>query len=182
MILQATAVVYEDQSLSYGALNTRANRLAHHLRSLGVKPDVPVAICVERSLEMVVGLLAILKAGGCYVPLDPEYPAERLAFMLKDSAPTIILTHAAARVSLQAALDACDLTIPVLDLEVDSHDWAIQSATNPESKAIGLTSNHLAYIIYTSGSTGQPKGVMIEHRGGVNFIDWAGKVFYARRA
>ena len=93
---QATAVVYEDQSLTYGDLNEQANRLAHHLRTLGVLPDSPVAICVERSLEMVVGLLAILKAGGAYVPLDPTYPAERLGYMLADSAPTIILTHAAA--------------------------------------------------------------------------------------
>ena len=101
----ATAVIYEDQSLTYGELNARANRLAHHLRNLGVKPDAPVAICVERSLEMVVGLLAILKAGGCYVPLDPEYPAERLAFMLKDANPKIVLTHGVARARLDLAFD-----------------------------------------------------------------------------
>ena len=101
---EAVAVVYEDESLSYGELNERANRLAHHLGTLGVKPDAPVAICVERSLEMVVGLLAILKAGGCYVPLDAAYPAERLGFMLKDAAPAIVLTHAAARASLEQGL------------------------------------------------------------------------------
>ena len=87
-------MVYEDQSLSYGELNTQANRLAHHLRGLGVRPDSRVAICVERSPEMVVGLMAILKAGGAYVPLDPAYPAERLGYMLQDSAPVLVLTHA----------------------------------------------------------------------------------------
>ena len=89
----ATAVVYEDSAVSYGELNERANRLAHHLVKLGVKPDSRVAICVERSVEMVVGLLAILKAGGAYVPLDPSYPAERLSYMLQDSEPALLLTQ-----------------------------------------------------------------------------------------
>ncbi|HVV73605.1 MAG TPA: condensation domain-containing protein, partial [Verrucomicrobiae bacterium] len=102
---QAIAVVYGDVSLTYGELNERSNRLAHHLIGLGVVPDARVAICVERSLEMVVGLLAILKAGGCYVPLDPAYPSERLGYMLKDSAPTIVLTHPAARANLDQALE-----------------------------------------------------------------------------
>ena len=164
----ATAVIYEDASLSYEELNARSNRLAHHLIGLGVKPDTPVGICVERSLEMVIGLLAVLKAGGCYVPLDPEYPAERLGFMLKDSAPSIVLTHGPARVGLQAALDECDLTTVVFDLERDASVCSIYPSSNPDPKAIGLTSQHLAYIIYTSGSTGQPKGVMIEHRSVVN--------------
>src|SRR6185295_18087466 len=101
---EAAAVVYEDTSLSYGELNAKANRLAHHLIGLGVKPDSRVAICVERSLEMVVGLLAILKAGGAYVPLDPAYPAERLGYMLADSAPAIVLTHGAARARLDEGL------------------------------------------------------------------------------
>ena len=182
----ATAVIYEDQSLTYGELNARANRLAHHLRNLGVKPDAPVAICVERSLEMLVGLLAILKAGGCYVPLDPEYPAERLAFMLKDANPKIVLTHGAARARLDLAFDhtrgqedlsghqnrdgladhavaATSSDMLVLDLEADANDWAMYPANNPEPEDIGLTSKNLAYIIYTSGSTGEPKGVMVEH-------------------
>ena len=173
----ATAVIYEDQSLTYGELNARANRLAHHLRNLGVKPDAPVAICVERSLEMVVGLLAILKAGGCYVPLDPEYPAERLAFMLKDAAPRVVLTHGAARVSLDAAMAHCAIAACVVDLEADAHDWAIQPTTDPDPKALGLTSKHLAYIIYTSGSTGQPKGVMIEHQNANNLYTWYRKAY-----
>src|SRR4029077_4169923 len=90
---EAVALVYEEQTLTYGALNARANRLAHHLVAPGVRPDERVAICVERSFEMVVGLLAILKAGGAYVPLDPTYPAERLAFMLADSQPRMVLSH-----------------------------------------------------------------------------------------
>ena len=120
----ATAVLYEDTSLSYAELNAQANQLAHHLIGLGVKPDSRVAICVERSLEMVVGLLAVLKAGGAYVPLDPAYPSERLGYMLKDSAPNIVLTHGAARSSLDAALAQTGLDTTVLDLQADPSDWA----------------------------------------------------------
>ena len=97
----AVAIVHEDAQLTYAELNAKANRLAHHLRGLGVKPDALVAICVERSLEMVVGLLAILKAGGAYVPLDPAYPAERLAYMLEDSAPVVVLTQPRRRLGCQ---------------------------------------------------------------------------------
>ena len=172
---EALAVVYEDHSLTYGELNRQANRLAHHLRALGVRPDSRVGICVERSLEMVVGLLAILKAGGAYVPLDPAYPAERLSYMLSDSAPAIVLTHGPARASLDQALaharsqaldqedNSAGLDMPVLDLQADANDWSIHPATNPDPKAVGLTPHNLAYIIYTSGSTGLPKGVMVEH-------------------
>src|SRR5262249_28658460 len=157
----AIAVVYEDQQLSYAELNRRDNRLAHYLRRLGVTPDARVAICVERSLDMVVGLLAILKAGGAYVPLDPGYPTERLAYMLEDSAPVAVLTHAQARFGLHAAVGAAD--VPVIDLEADAKRWAGQPDSNPNRTDVGLTSQHLAYVIYTSGSTGQPKGVMVEH-------------------
>jgi amino acid adenylation domain-containing protein len=166
----ATAVVHEERSLSYGELNARANRLAHHLRSLGVGADDPVAICVERSPEMVVGLLAILKAGGAFVPLDPDYPSGRLSFMLADSAPMLVLTHKAARARLEAALDNPGRRAAVLDLEADAADWAAQSTGNPDAQAAGLTSNNLAYIIYTSGSTGTPKGVCVEHKGVVNLV------------
>ncbi|WP_198688448.1 non-ribosomal peptide synthetase, partial [Xenorhabdus lircayensis] len=153
----ATAVVFEGQSLSYGELNRRANRLAHHLLALGVQPDDRVAICVERSLEMVVGLLGILKAGAAYLPLDPAYPAERLAYMLSDAVPVALLTQSALVETLDSSLptvvlDACSPS--VLDGAPDS---------NPDSRARGVTSHHLAYVIYTSGSTGQPKGVMVEH-------------------
>ena len=122
---EATAVVYEETSLSYGEMNRRANRLAHHLRRLGVKPDDRVGICVERSLEMIVGLLGILKAGGAYVPLDPAYPADRLAFMLEDSAPVAVLTQAALRGLLG------ELTIPVLELDGDQARWAAEAENNP---------------------------------------------------
>ena len=156
----AVAVVFEDQSLSYGELNGRANRLAHYLRGLGVKPDERVAICVERGLDMVAGLLAILKAGGAYVPLDPAYPAERLAYMLADSAPVALLTDATG----QAALAGCMGTAPAIDLAADAALWAAEPGGNPGRASIGLMPAHLAYVIYTSGSTGTPKGVMIEHR------------------
>ncbi|NHB98849.1 non-ribosomal peptide synthetase, partial [Photorhabdus stackebrandtii] len=153
----ATAVVFEGQSLSYGELNRRANRLAHHLLALGVQPDDRVAICVERSLEMVVGLLGVLKAGAAYLPLDPAYPAERLAYMLSDAAPVALLTQT-------ALLETLDSHLPTVVLDAGSPsvlDGAPDS--NPDSRARGLTSHHLAYVIYTSGSTGQPKGVMVEH-------------------
>src|SRR5437868_5685666 len=100
----ATELGYEDQTLLYGELAARANQLAHHLIGLGARPDDRSAICVERSIEMVVGLLALLKASAAYVPLDPAYPAERLAFMLDDSAPSLVLTHPAAREALETAL------------------------------------------------------------------------------
>ncbi|HEV7369814.1 non-ribosomal peptide synthetase, partial [Arenibaculum sp.] len=161
---QATAVVHGTQSLSYGELNARANRLAHRLRTLGVKPDDRVAICVERSSEMIVGLLGILKAGGAYVPLDPAYPAERLAFMLQDGAPVAALTHGPARAVLDAAMAGLETPPPVLDLEED------EAAPDADLRVPGLTSRNLAYVIYTSGSTGMPKGVMVEHHSTVNLV------------
>ncbi|PHM30481.1 non-ribosomal peptide synthetase [Xenorhabdus innexi] len=159
----ATAVVFENQQLSYDELNRRANQLAHHLMTLGVRPDDRVAICLERSPDMVVGLLAILKAGSAYVPLDPTYPVERLDFMLKDAAPRLLLTRA-------SLADQLPRTVPVLHLDELAPLLAIQPDTNPETQMIGLTARHLAYVIYTSGSTGQPKGVMIEHRNVLRLI------------
>ncbi|WP_141660502.1 non-ribosomal peptide synthetase, partial [Burkholderia singularis] len=152
----AVAVVFEDQSLSYGELNRRANRLAHHLIGLGVRPDERVAIYAERSLEMVVGLLAILKAGGAYVPLDPAYPADRLAYMLEDAAPVAVLTQ-------RALADGLAFSLPTVLLDTQDRSIDAQADSNPDARALGLTSRHLAYVIYTSGSTGRPKGVMIEH-------------------
>src|SRR5262249_45075525 len=145
----------------------RANQLAHHLRGLGVKPDDRVAICVERSLEMVVGLLAILKAGGAYVPLDPSYPAARLAFMLKDSAPVALLVDSAG----QAVLAGQKIAVSVIDLG-NAAQWAGEPAANLDCTSLGLTPHHLAYVIYTSGSTGTPKGVMVEHGSVVNRLIW----------
>ncbi|MEX5542834.1 amino acid adenylation domain-containing protein, partial [Pseudomonas poae] len=156
----AVAVKADSQQLTYRQLNERANRLAHHLRDLGVQPDTRVGICVERGLDMVVGLFAILKAGGGYVPLDPAYPQERIAYMLHDSAPVVVLAQSATRALL--------VDVPVIDL--DHGTWQHQPATNPEVPA--LTARHQAYVIYTSGSTGQPKGVINEHAGVVNRLLW----------
>jgi amino acid adenylation domain-containing protein len=163
----AVAAELEDRQLSYGELNKRANQLAHYLRGLGMKPNGRVAICVERSVEMIVGLLAILKAGGACVPLDPSYPAARLAFMLQDSAPAALLADSAG----QAALAGCSVDAPVIDL-ADAAQWAGAPAANLDCAATGLTPRHLAYVIYTSGSTGTPKGVMVEHRSVVNRLIW----------
>jgi amino acid adenylation domain-containing protein len=151
---EAVAVVCEAQRLTYGELNQRANRLAHYLRQLGVQPEVPVGICVERSLDMIVGLLGILKAGGVHVPLDAALPAERLAFITQDANIPTVLTqqHLCAQFSTSHSRLVC--------LDTDEKRIDQQPTTNPIHTAKGT---HLAYIIYTSGSTGQPKGVMIEH-------------------
>ncbi|WP_375790931.1 AMP-binding protein [Bradyrhizobium sp. vgs-9] len=164
---EAVALVCENERLSYGELNARANRLAHLLIELGVKPDQPVAICLERSLAMVVGLLAILKAGGAYLPLDPAYPSERLRQVVNDAAPRLLLCDVVGR----AALGPEVLTeVTVIDLETATPAWAERPASNPDRHTLGLTSGHLAYVIYTSGSTGTPKGVMVQHRGLVNLL------------
>ncbi|HVG45825.1 MAG TPA: amino acid adenylation domain-containing protein, partial [Longimicrobium sp.] len=150
----AAALVFEDETLSYAELNARANRLAHHLRSLGVGPDVRVALCMERGLGMVVGVLAVLKAGGAYLPLDPAYPGERLRYMLEDGAPVALLTEPALRPLF------ADATLPVVELGAPAASASLP-ATNPGRG--GLTPEHLAYVIYTSGSTGRPKGVRVPH-------------------
>ena len=161
----AVAVVYEDVQLTYAELNVRANRLAHHLRGLGVGPDLRVALCLERSMDLVVSLLAVLKAGGAYVPLDPSYPMDRLTYMVEDSAPSVVLTHGLVVPTVQAVLDRG--AAPVVNLD-DASAWEAQSVENPVRAA--LTPQHLAFMIYTSGSTGQPKGVMVEHASCVNRI------------
>ncbi|MCP3478013.1 non-ribosomal peptide synthase/polyketide synthase (plasmid) [Bradyrhizobium sp. CCGUVB1N3] len=170
----AVAVVHEDERVSYGELNARANRLAHHLIARGVKPDQPVAICLQRSVAMVVGLLAILKAGGAYLPLDPTYPSARLKQVLNDAAPPLLLADAAGRSALGAAALA-DVNVVALDTAMPV--WANLPASDPDPRALGLTSRHLAYVIYTSGSTGMPKGVMVEHKSAVNLLHWSGGVF-----
>jgi amino acid adenylation domain-containing protein len=157
----AVAVVFEDERLTYQELNQRANQLAHHLHSLGVKLEVLVGICVERSIEMVVGLLGILKAGGAYVPLDPTYPPERLSYMLKDSAVDVLLTQH----DVMASLPSHSARMLCLD-----SDWLIIQQQNRENFDSGVGAANLAYVIYTSGSTGQPKGVQIEHKGLCNFL------------
>ena len=163
----AVAVRHQGRSLSYGELNASANRLAHHLRGLGVGPDRRVAVCAERGFPLVSGLLAILKAGGAYVPFDPAYPAQRLADQLDDCAPAALLTDALGT----AALAGATRTMPTIDLAATDR-WAGQPATDLPAAGLGLTPDHLAYVIYTSGSTGRPKGVLVPHRGLVNHIAW----------
>ena len=151
----AIAVVFEQESLTYGALDARANQLAHHLRALGVGPEVVVGLCIERSLEMLIGLLGILKAGGAYLPLDPSYPHERLAFMLADAGAPVLVTQSRLRDRL-GGHDAC---VVRLDAEVARH----RPAAPPIAPANRLDPHNTAYVIYTSGSTGTPKGVVVGH-------------------
>ena len=160
----AVAVRFEEESLTYAELNARANRLAHHLRGRGVGPEVRVGVLMERSLEMVVSLLAVLKAGGAYVPLDPGLPAERLAYMLDDSAVPLVLVQAALRGAVPAREG-----VEVLAVDALAERLAAEPAENP---AAGAGPDSLAYVIYTSGSTGRPKGVMNQHRGVVNRLVW----------
>ena len=148
------AVIFENKQLTYRELNSRSNQLAHHLQKLGVGPEVLVGICVERSVEMIVGLLGILKAGGTYVPLDPSYPQERLSFMLEDAQVPVLLTQQRWVESLGA------LKVQVVCLDTDSEAIASQCEDNPTS---GVTADNLAYVIYTSGSMGKPKGVAVPH-------------------
>lgn len=164
---EATAVVFDGGRSTYRELNERANRLARRLRGLGVGPDTLTAICVERSLEMVVGLLAILKAGGAYVPLDPSYPADRLAYMLRDSEALLLLTQ--ERLRGQFETGSLDSRIVCVDA-----DWRAVAGPLNESPTPVTRPENLAYVIYTSGSTGQPKGVEISHRNLVNVLSAMG--------
>jgi len=160
----AIAATFGERELTYRELDERANRLAHHLRELGVGPDVLVGISVERSLEMVVGLLAIAKAGGAYLPMDPAYPTERIALMLEDSGVGVVLTQKRLLPALPPT------SARVVELDTERPPWADAPAGRPES---GATAESLAYAIYTSGSTGKPKGVLLDHRGRVNnFLDF----------
>ncbi|HEY0378532.1 MAG TPA: condensation domain-containing protein, partial [Pyrinomonadaceae bacterium] len=158
---EAAAVVCEDEQVSYRELNERANRLAHYLRSLGVGPDVVVGVCLERSIEMVAALLGILKAGGAYLPLDPEYPLERLAWMLEDSNVPLLLTEERVEGRLPTHWGQ------TIYLDAEWETIAGQGAENPAGAA---AAGNLAYVIYTSGSTGTPKGVMVAHRGLSNLV------------
>ncbi|NCQ81115.1 MAG: amino acid adenylation domain-containing protein, partial [Microcystis aeruginosa W13-15] len=162
------AVVFEEQQLTYNELNCQANQLAHYLQSLGVKPDELVGICVERSLEMIVGLLGILKAGGAYVPLDPDYPIERLSFMLEDAAVKVLLTQQ----ELIDKLPEHQAQLICLDA-----DWTIISKLSKSNLINTVTSENLAYVIYTSGSTGLPKGTLIPHQGLVNYLSWCTQAY-----
>jgi amino acid adenylation domain-containing protein len=178
---EAIAVQFEGKQLTYRELNSRANQLAHHLRGLGVGPKKLVGICVERSFEMVVGLLGILKAGGAYVPLDPVYPRERLEFMLQDAQVSVLLTQAKLVEDRGWRMEDGDPRSSIFDprrkvvyLDRDLLTIERESIENPSSQ---MHSDNLAYVIYTSGSTGNPKGVAIEHRNIVNLLQWAKTVY-----
>lgn len=158
----AIAVTFQDRQLTYQELNQKANQVAHYLQSLGVKPETLVGVCIDRSLEMLVVLLAILKAGGAYIPLDPSYPADRLAFTIEDSKLQILLTEQA---QLEYLPQHCARAI-VLDRE-----WETIDLYNPERVVSDVTTDNLAYTIYTSGSTGKPKGVQVTHRSAVNLYE-----------
>ncbi len=160
---EAPSVGFEGTWLSFGEVNRRANQLAHHLRRLGAAPGVPIGLCLDRSAELVIGLLGVLKSGSHYVPLDPEYPADRLAFMVSDAEAPIIVTSGRA----------ADLLPPtgarVVRLDRDASAIGNEPPDNPDPTG---TPDDLAYLIYTSGSTGRPKGVMIPHRCVANYLDW----------
>jgi amino acid adenylation domain-containing protein len=161
----AVALIFEQEQLTYRELNRRANQLAHHLQGLGVGPDVLVGIFMERSVEMVVGLLGILKAGGAYVPLDPAYPPARLSFMAQDAQTRVLLTQArlAERLPPHASRVVC--------IDAEGPAIAQEPITNLADTATSVSAENLAYVIYTSGSTGRPKGVQISHRSLVNFLE-----------
>ena len=164
----ALAVAAPDQSLTYGELDARANRLANRLRTLGVGPDVPVGLCVERSAALVIGALGILKSGGAYLAMDPGHPPERLAFMLRDAQVPVLVTSR----SLASQLDTGDAIVIALDDPGAGLD--AESPIAPPQRA-GL--RDLAYVIYTSGSTGAPKGVMVEHQSLLNLVFWHRRAF-----
>ncbi|MCZ6760270.1 MAG: condensation domain-containing protein, partial [Gemmatimonadetes bacterium] len=176
---EAVAVVSEDMELTYRELNCRANQLSHHLKGLGVGPEVLVGICMERSLEMIIGLLGILKAGGAYVPLDPTYPKERISLMLEDIQTPVLLTQ---KKVLGRLLDVTAIQNPKSKLDnlvgvcLDT-DWEAIARESEENPASGVTASNLAYVIYTSGSTGRPKGAQIIHDSLLNLVFWHQRAF-----
>lgn len=159
----AIALTFGNAQMTYQQLNRKANQVAHYLRQRGVGPEVMVGICMERSFEMIIGVLGVLKAGGTYLPLDPAYPQERLNFMIQDSRLSLLLTQAALREKL-----LCDLNLAICCLDADWPEISLESDANIES---GVTPDNLAYVIYTSGSTGQPKGVLVTHAGIPNLAE-----------
>jgi amino acid adenylation domain-containing protein len=168
MTPDAVALISGKQSLSYAELNSQANQLSHYLQSLGAREGTLIGLCVERSLDLVVGLLAILKAGAAYVPLDPDYPTGRLSFMLQDARVPILVTQQ----RLVARFNPLQTKIICLDA-----DKSLLSEQNREDPISSVTANDLAYVIYTSGSTGQPKGVQIAHGSLLNLIFWHRRAF-----
>ena len=172
----AVALVFEHERLTYAELNRRANRLAHRLRAAGVARETLVGIFLDRSVHMIVAMLAVLKAGGAYVPLDPVYPVERLAFMLADTKAGIILTQTALLERWEGLRAGADLSARVLCVDAAA-ETDLGKEENPVAE---VQAANLAYIIYTSGSTGQPKGVAVEHRNSVALVTWASHVYSER--
>lgn len=172
---EAIAAEFEDQRITYRELNRRANQLAHYLVGLGIGPEKLVGINVERSIEMVVGLLGILKAGGAYVPLDPAYPEERLRFMLQDAQVSVLLTQEDSiedrRLSIEDRDPSSSTLDPRLTVVCLDRDWPVIAQQKDYNSETAVKSDNLAYVIYTSGSTGKPKGVQIEHRSVVNCLN-----------
>lgn len=167
---EATALICEDERVTYRELNSRANQVAHYLRRQGVGPEILVGICTTRSIEMLVGVLGILKAGGAYVPLDPAYPRDRLAAILEDARAPILLTQTSAAKALP------EHAARVIRLDADWDDVANEPVGNPDRN---VAPSNLGYVLFTSGSTGRPKGVALEHRSAATFIQWAQEVFFA---
>ena len=157
------AIVGVDQSITYRELDRRANQVAHYLQKQGVGPETLVGLCTNRSVEMFIGMLGIMKAGAAYVPMDPAYPAERLAFMMQDAAMPIVLTQAHLLDKLSTEKHTCIC----LD-----RDWNKIAVESEDALQVEIRSDQLAYVIYTSGSTGTPKGVEVEHRSLLNLISW----------
>ncbi|MGE5363419.1 MAG: amino acid adenylation domain-containing protein [Bacteroidota bacterium] len=168
----AASVIFENETLTYSELNSKANRLAHKLIALGVKPETIVAIALERSHEMIIALLAVLKAGGAYLPLDPDYPSERLEFMIKDSGTEILITNSDILPRLNTTVEHS------LCLEKENSGLSGLSSENPDCH---ITANNLAYVIYTSGSTGKPKGAALEHGGLINLVQAQIRTFSVRQ-
>ncbi len=162
------ALIFEHQTLTYRELNRRANQLAHYLQGMDIGPESLVGVCVQRSVEMVVGMMAILKAGAAYVPLDPTHPKERLSFILEDAQAQVLLSQGRFLDELSGQ------PAQVICLDADWGAIARMPSTNPARVS---TSDNLAYIIYTSGSTGRPKGVAIPHSATVAMLSWAGQTF-----
>jgi amino acid adenylation domain-containing protein len=174
---EAIAVVFEDRELTYGELNRRANQLAHYLKMLGVGPEALVVTWMERSIEMIVGLLGILKAGGAYLPIDPNYPKERLELMLADAQAPVLLTQDRLLEQEGSRINDSDRVDRPMQWICLDRDWELiarESEVNPESTT---TADNLAYVIYTSGSTGQPKGVQITHQSLLNLVFWHHQAF-----
>jgi len=172
-------LTFNVEQLSYAELNEKANKVAYYLRKHGVEADTLVGLCMERSVEMVVGVLGILKAGGAYLPLDPTYPQERLSFMIEDSSIPILITqdHLLPNLAFEESIDEA-IQVICIDRDWDQIVAAVSSNPDSEKNPPSITTqNNLAYVIYTSGSTGKPKGAMIEHRGLVNYLTWVKQAY-----